>query len=506
MRLSGFATPEATKKVSQHLRSDSYVTLPKSDLTISQIGFGTYRVNNDNENHYDSLITALQNGVNLVDTSSNYGNGHSEMLVGRALHDLITSGQMQRSEIVVVSKAGYIQGDNYQWAQQRKAEGRPFPNVVKYEPDLDHCIHPEFLADQLTRSLERLQLETLDIYLLHNPEYYLSWARRAKIELKEARAEYYRRIKMAFEHLESEVEHGRIRSYGVSSNTFPLAETAFTFSSVHEMLRIAKALRPNHHFTAIQLPMNLYETGAVTETNNKSGCHTVAYAHSNDIAVLVNRPLNAFYHDQLVRLADVLPPSYPTTVDEVSTMVDTLVIEEQTLNETWLPILQLDKGHMEQIRQSLALGQMMEGRWQGFGSYQNWRDLQAQFLVPRAQWAVQLLTNAPNLPVAFYEWMKRYSKLFNEALAAISAFYQGVGNEEAVRIHRSVTAVSPDWEANTLSQTAVRALRSTQGVSCVLVGMRQPRYVQEMLEELARPVEQKPRQEAWRSLNDMLQK
>ena len=35
-----------------------------------------------------------------------------------------------------------------------------------------HCLHPEFLQDQLTRSLDRLQLETLDVCLLHNPEYF----------------------------------------------------------------------------------------------------------------------------------------------------------------------------------------------------------------------------------------------------------------------------------------------------------------------------------------------
>ncbi|MCA9924600.1 MAG: hypothetical protein KC421_19630, partial [Anaerolineales bacterium] len=53
------------------------------------------------------------------------------------------------------------QGQNYEMVQARKAAGRPFPNLVKVKAGLDHCIHPEFLADQLTRSLERLQLETI---------------------------------------------------------------------------------------------------------------------------------------------------------------------------------------------------------------------------------------------------------------------------------------------------------------------------------------------------------
>lgn len=55
------------------------------------------------------------------------------------------------------------------------------------------CIHPAFIQDQLARSLERLNLATVDIYLLHNPEYYLSWASAQGIAGTTARAEYDRR-------------------------------------------------------------------------------------------------------------------------------------------------------------------------------------------------------------------------------------------------------------------------------------------------------------------------
>ena len=32
-----------------------------------------------------------------------------------------------------------------------------------------HCLHPKFLAKQLEDSLERLNLECLDVMYLHNP-------------------------------------------------------------------------------------------------------------------------------------------------------------------------------------------------------------------------------------------------------------------------------------------------------------------------------------------------
>jgi len=54
--------------------------------------------------------------------------------------------------------------------------------------------------------------------------------------------------------------------------------------------------------------------------------------------------------------------------------------------------------------------------------------------------------------------------------------------------------------AETLSQKAVRALRTTAGVSTVLVGMRRKEYVADVLAELQRPGEQSDRGSSWEAL------
>ena len=71
-------------------------------------------------------------------------------------------------------KSDIIQGQNLKLAEAKEKSGHPYPNVVKYGEGIWHCIHPEFLADQLTLSLDRLGLATLDLCLLHNPEYFFS--------------------------------------------------------------------------------------------------------------------------------------------------------------------------------------------------------------------------------------------------------------------------------------------------------------------------------------------
>ena len=47
-----------------------------------------------------------------------------------------------------------------------------------------------------------MKLETIDVYLLHNPEYFLDSPLAKEIELDELRHEYYNRIKKAFDYLE----------------------------------------------------------------------------------------------------------------------------------------------------------------------------------------------------------------------------------------------------------------------------------------------------------------
>jgi aryl-alcohol dehydrogenase-like predicted oxidoreductase len=502
MKIVGKATAAATTTYFQRYPTICTISVAGLGWQISQVGFGSYRVTLGQKIHEQALRTALNSGINLIDSSSNYGDGGSERLIGRVLTEQIDAGKLQRDQVVVVSKVGYLQGFNYTLAQQRKKEGRPFPNLVKYAEGLDHCIHPDFLDDQLTRSLERLNLETLDVYLLHNPEYYLNWAKRGSIPVEDARRTYYQRIRLAFQFLEQAVANGRIQSYGISSNTFPSPAHSYTSTSLAKVWQIANDIRPDHHFRWVQLPMNLLETGAATEINQPEKQTVLQFAQAHDCAVLINRPLNAIAQESLTRLASVLPPSYPASPEDVSTAVDSCVQLETRFRDVLLPQLKLDGETSQQLVEYLAMGMMLDGHWGGFGTYQNWRDVQAQFILPRSQTAVEFLSNRPDLPPEAALWLDAYVEAVNITLAAVSAFYQEQAAKQTGHILQTAVSIDPDWQAKTLSQTAVRSLRSTAGISSILVGMRQPQYVQDVLADLRHPVLQKNRTASWQKMQD----
>ena len=103
------------------------------------------------------------------------------------------------------------------------------------------------------------------------------------------------RIKKAFEVLEGQVKKGKIKAYGISSNSFAKQPNDYHFLEYRHLIEYAKeAAGENHHFKVIQLPLNMYE---------KDGVPCAKWAYENGLEVHANRPLNAFYMGGMLRLA-----------------------------------------------------------------------------------------------------------------------------------------------------------------------------------------------------------
>jgi len=503
--IQGFSTKEGTRSYAEGNSSLDYGELNGTGLLASKAGFGCYRVDLTDPEHERSLRKALHSGINLIDTSSNYGDGGAEKLVGEVMEHLVSSGEIVRESIIVVSKVGYLQGQNYRLSQERKGQGKPFKDLVLYADGLEHCIHPEFIDDQLTRSLERLKLDTLDVYLLHNPEYYLSWASKTGVPIEDARQEYYMRIEQAFQHLEAEVEKGRIRFYGISSNTFPSPAADPEFTSLGQVWEIAQSLSFDHHFRLIQLPMNLLETGGITEKNQAKRQSVLEFARHKKLGVLINRPLNAITDNKLLRLAEV-KATRRANDKEIADLIDGLIYSEEMLKNKILPQLGLPPPRQSQVMEQVATGAVLKQHWQSFGTYERWQELQEYYFLPRVKGIFRFLKQQKDLAEEISSWVNSHQEKLEVVLEAVASSYRREAAKRCGEIKKRLSSVDREWaEAETLSQMAVRALRSTAGITTVLVGMRREAYVEDVLEELARPVENNERTESWNELREIME-
>ena len=280
---------------------------------LEKISFGTYRTTFQNPIHVEALNYAFDNGVKDIDTSSNYMYGEAEVLIGQALKN------RKREEFTIVSKGGYIQGPN----MERVKEGWKVEELVEYDPNCYHSISPMFLTDQIENSLKRLESGYIDVYLLHNPEYYLMANLKGTAtdeELERHHEIMQQRIKKAFECLEEHVQKGNIKAYGISSNSFSKKENDYHFLEYKHLIEYAKDIAgEKHHFKVIQLPLNMYE---------KDGVPCAKWAHKNGLEVHVNRPLNAFYMGGMLRLG-----SYKKCEQYEELMGDIKKIENKKLQE-----------------------------------------------------------------------------------------------------------------------------------------------------------------------------
>jgi diketogulonate reductase-like aldo/keto reductase len=227
-RLKGYATQEGTEK---YYRMSQYGEVESLDvhhenfrsmihnemLKVSSLGIGTYMGNPDDHTDFDMYnaikTSVLSGGVNHIDTAPNYRYMKSEKTVGKILTVLEQKYEIHRDQLFVTSKGGYVPEDADNLISQREMINKlvnevkvPEESIVK---ESGHCLHPKFLDHQLNETLQRLNLETLDVYYLHNP-----YEGQGPFNTD---PEFFDRLSKAFEFLEKAVQDGRIRDYGMAT-------------------------------------------------------------------------------------------------------------------------------------------------------------------------------------------------------------------------------------------------------------------------------------------------
>ena len=160
----------------------NYNKLGKTDIKVSELGFGAWAIALDwwgkkieEDEAKRMLKKAYDLGINFFETGDMYGKGKSEKLIGEVFKDM-------RKEVVISTKYGY-----------------DFSEVEQIgHSELPQKFDRDFTKKALRNSLERLQTDYLDMYGLHNPK--LPHIRDDSI----------------FDVLDSFIENGSIKTYQVA--------------------------------------------------------------------------------------------------------------------------------------------------------------------------------------------------------------------------------------------------------------------------------------------------
>ena len=239
-------------------------------LWMSSIGLGSYLGNADertDEAYRLAVKRAAELGCNVFDSAANYRFQRSERSFGQAFSELFAARTVKREEIIVTTKGGFIPFDGAMPRSRQEMmayleETFVKPGICRLEDFVQgsHCMTPGYLAHQLDQSLRNLRLDAVDVYYLHNPETQL-----AEVSL----TEFYRRLAVAFEFLESAVAAGKIAMYGTATwNGYRVSSNSREFLSLERVVETARQVGgDNHHFKVVQLPVNLAMTEAFSNEN-----------------------------------------------------------------------------------------------------------------------------------------------------------------------------------------------------------------------------------------------
>lgn len=122
--------------------------LGSSNLEVSAIGLGCMGMSmaygkTDDQKSIETLRHAVEMGVNFLDTSDLYGDGHNEELIHRAL-----DGEL-KSKAIIATKCGFIRLGEFQY----QIDGSP-----------------EHIKNACDASLKRLGVDVIDLYYLHRAD------------------------------------------------------------------------------------------------------------------------------------------------------------------------------------------------------------------------------------------------------------------------------------------------------------------------------------------------
>jgi aryl-alcohol dehydrogenase-like predicted oxidoreductase len=234
------------------------------DCVVSSIGVGTYLGDPTDEadDRYAAALTqALESGINVIDTAINYRCQRSERVVGEAIAD----ADIDRDAVVVATKGGFVPFDGERPTNPGRYIRDEYLDTGLVDADDlvrgQHCITPAFIDDQLDRSLANLDLDTIDLYYVHNPETQLE---------TNARESVYDTLEATFTRLEERAAAGDIRHYGVATwDALRVRADHGQYLALPEIVERARtaadaAGNAATHLRAIQLPFNVFMADAFT--------------------------------------------------------------------------------------------------------------------------------------------------------------------------------------------------------------------------------------------------
>ncbi|APZ44716.1 aldo/keto reductase [Acidihalobacter ferrooxydans] len=286
--IPGYANAKATRAYAEthqaegHAAAGHYSEFLRARIRLSSLGVGSFGGAATPE--VDAQISAvvfraLLEGINVIDTAAHYRYGRSLAAVGAGVRAAVAQG-VPREAMFLMSKGGFLTlrggppPDMQAWFD-REIVAQSLGSADELAKGA-HLLNPAYINYQLELSRQLLGVETLDAFLVDQPEVHIPVIGKEMTN---------RRLTDVFEVLERAVRDKRLRSYGISTFEGVRVETDnLMFQSLTSMIGLAERAAQavtgeetaRHHFKIVMMPFNQVMPEAFTRFNTATGQGNVA--------------------------------------------------------------------------------------------------------------------------------------------------------------------------------------------------------------------------------------
>ncbi len=285
-------------------------------LKLSSLGLGTYpgAASDAADEEIARIVErALAGGINVIDTAVHYRYGRALAAIREGLARARAVG-VAREQVFVAVKGGFVllpEGEPESFDSWFDAHIAARGLGTRDDLTGRHVLSPAHIDWQLEAAREALGLDTLDAFIVDQPEVHIARLGKERVN---------RRLAEVFERLERAVAQNRLRCYGISTFDGLRAETdAPVFQSIASLLGLAeRAARQasrdaaaGHHLRIVQCPFNPAMTEAFTRFSQATGhgnvASTLQAAHQLRVYVMASHVLGKGRFAEEDPLAAALP-------------------------------------------------------------------------------------------------------------------------------------------------------------------------------------------------------
>jgi hypothetical protein len=432
--------------------SNSFSTYLNTSLqsnSLADISFSTVTLTKSNDQK-QLLIDSIKEGIKLIHFESHCFNSHAQESVGEVVNQLIYDEVLVRDSIYLCLKSGYF--------DSKYSKGDDFESRV--DSNFIHNLNPEFLKQDITDSLIRLGLDSIDSYIIQDPDYFFNRdnvKKEAKVVQKKL---FYDYLLELFVYLETEVKRGRLSSYGICFDNFVFRDDFVELFNVEEFFALLNNQISNHHFLVFECPFNLIDTHLKTQDNVGS---FLAQFKTNNVFVITNRPFYTHYKNMSFHLSDYPEPEEISLL-EIEDMIHAGIDLEHNLKQQ-LTTFEDTQSEVDYLIFFEQLSNYYDST-KGILTFQN---IVNKGIYPAVEQYMNLLQGKSYLN-KIHDVVDNYFSYFNFTIKSMTNYLVLLHNSDAFQLKRKLFELNPNYNPDLqLRSLALSAYRHTPYISSILL-------------------------------------